>query len=403
MKVLFTFLFLCLSFSIQAQPQKGDFFMGTNAININSTRFSNSDTGQTNLGLSPIFGIFLTDNTLLGARIGANFNLSSRDFFEGNRLLLSGGIFCSQYVGKGKVRGISTLEFNAADRELFGTFRVGPAIFINDFSSVELSYNLNILKGSKSRGVSFFEDNDRFNLGLTLKSFLLNNREGVENLSAINSIKKGVIVAGGSGNLIDSKSTNNSFISASIQYFAKDNLFFRFSGEAFDFKSQSFSNIRFTGKSASVGAGYYHPLNDFFFTKVSVNFSAENSRNLESFANIGRININRSLAAASIGLGAAIFSGRHKFESNVNLRSIKERFKDIGIPSQRALRVTISLDYEYFLSPNLSVTGEVIYRPHHKFHFVSSFSNFPSPDNQLGISQLRISQTASRVGFNWYF
>lgn len=386
MKFHFILLFLLFStLSAFAQPQKGDYFLGASNLSFNHPR-----EGTNVLGLSPTFGVFVGNNTLVGGSLSFSSLLG-----EGNNSQTQVAVFVNQFIGKGRLKGLTSLQVTHVEEVTFTDLQIGAAFFPVDNASINLVYRI-IPFAARNGDFNAFPNNFRPDIGLSMRFFLLRNREEVEPILARNSILGGTKVVGFSGNFEKGRNTNTLLFNGTSKFFLKDNFFVaaNLNGLLFDYRSSSRKNqFAFIPQ---IGAGYYIDIaNDF-----ALRFDA-----LLSVGSVNETSFNRPdvlktrIKSGLISGGFAIFKGRHKIEPTLGVDLFTIKIKDAGAETANAVNFQIKLDYEYFLSKNTSLTGVLTVLPQNTTFRASRFAGsglnsgfFEAENNPFDIA----------IGFNYY-
>ncbi len=384
MKLHFTFLFsLLFVISAFAQPQKGDFFFGTSSLTFNHASENNNI-----VGFMPMFGTFVADNTLVGggiSLIGANGDTQTQL-----------AIFANQFIGKGKVKGLTSLQITSVEGIIFSDFQFGVAFFPADNASINLTYRvLPFVTGNGD--FETFPNEFRPDIGLSMRFFLLRNREEVEPIIARNSIKKGVQAIGLSGSFVKGRNASTLLINGASKTFIKDNLFI-----AANLRSLSFFNSSSTRKNSyaivpQIGAGYYANISEDFALRFDALFSFAATNDVSSFTS--EILKTRTKSAL-VSAGFAIFKGRHKIEPTIGFDFFNISLKDARAETVNAVNFQIKAEYEYFLSKNTSLTGLFTILPVNTTFRPSRFA--ATGDNQYGFYEFENSPFGFVLGFNYY-
>lgn len=407
MKALLTSIFLLFVILSNAQTKKGDLYIGTSVLNYSRNENKENTFTNNSYNLSPSFGVFVADKTLIGVRLSPSIISFTQNNTRQENAFIGWGFFAAQYLGKGKLQGLTGLNFNTNRFQTTSDLRLGGAYFFNDFSAIEFTYNIAVLGRSQSFSeVELFPNGLRPFFGLTLRSFFLRNREGVENLAAVNSIKKGTLSGLLSGRFSDLEESRSYFLSNQFKYFLRDNFFIRPGISLSRSKLKDESLFNFSSFSASLELGYYLPIKDNFFGKFSVGMRGGNSANLRRFFSGGNLSseFETKMTSSEVfsSLGAALFIGRHKIESNINASFIKKKFKEPHFTSRKATNIFVWINYEYFLSANFSITGNLGFFPNQN-RYSSTFSFTDDAELSPIIREDILSNTNLSAGFKWYF
>ncbi len=413
MKTFITLLFLVLSVSLFAQPQKGDFYIGDSNFNFNSIQNTSNGFGgfgdfrQNSLFASPTFGKFITNNTLVGG--GVSY-LSNFSFFSPTSSFLNVNLFCTQYLGKGKLKGLGKISFNSFltrntnSRGIFANdIALGGAYFVNDFTSVELLYNVNFFTTVEGSKTEYFPLGIAPNIGLTLRTFLLRNREGVENLSALNSIKKGTTAIGLSSGLTDNSDQTSRTFDGAFNYFFLDNLYFDAKTSVFYNNIKSIDNLDFTRFDFSLNVGYYLKIEDSLYVRLSMGASyGGQSTDIVGIDGMDNFRTYITDLRWNSELGGAMFFGRHKLEPGFGLRVSNTRLKELDFKSTVDLSPNLFLNYEWFLAQNFAFLASATYRFNDVDYFPTAGIDFETGTIFRDIVGFAQSSGNIGVGFKWY-
>jgi len=385
MKFSFTFLFsLFFVISAFAQPQKGDYFFGTSNIAFNhfgenSNLFSTSTT----------FGAFVKTNTLVGGALTLVGNSDDT--------ATQVAVFVNQFIGKGRVKGLTSFQLTHVDGVTFSDVQLGLAFFPTDNASVNLVYR--VLPFAARKGdFERFPNKFRADIGLSMRFFILRNREKEEAIMARNSIKEGTKVIGLSGNFSQGRNTNVLSYALRSKSFLKDNFFLsaNLGGLSYFTPSSTLKNA-FT-IVPQIGAGYYVDLSENFALHFSALLSLGIVNN-QSFSSSADFLKTRTKSGLIMG-GFAFFKGRHKIEPTIGLDLFTIGIKDAKAESVNAANFQIKAEYEYFLSQNTSLIGQFTVLPQNKTFRASRFA--AEGDNTYGFYDAETNSFSFLLGLNYY-
>ena len=389
MKFHFTILFFLLfAISVFAQPQKGDFSFGnSNFLFQQQTLFGERYSFYR---IVPDFGIFISDNTLVG---GTFTHLTNGDNI--NRTSIS--VFANQYIGKGRLKGLGSLRLSYLDGLTSSNLKIGGAFFPVDNVSIDLVYNISTFSiGNKN--FNLFPNKFRPNIGLSMNFFLLRNRIEQEAIIARNSIKEGIKKIGFLGNFNSEGSANNLLLRGMSKFFLKDNFFIAANLDNFNtFYSSSIDRKNQYTFSPQIGAGYYANLSENFALRFDALFSLT-EENENEFNSNGVIKTRRKNVL--INAGFAIFKGRHKIEPTVGINFYEHSLKDFVARTANDSSLQINVEYEFFLNQRTSLTGTFTALPKDKRYTYSRL--IIEENNDFGLLERDLNTFRFAIGFNYY-
>ena len=407
MKTFITSFLLFFTLSLFAQPQKGDLYVGFSNLgvsNISSSPNALFRIRNTALFVAPSFGKFIGNNTLVGGGFAFNTIFSFTSFRV--------NLFSTQYFGKGRLKGLGQISLNSnlrSDefnrRSIRGEFALGAAYFVNEFTSLQLTYNINIFETIEGLNTEYFTSGIDPNIGLSIRTILLRNREGIENLSALNSIKKGTTLIGTTGGLFTSSFRNSNSINGSFSRFFLDGFYAGmgfFSSRSKDVEDDFItSNLNF-----NLHLGAYFRISEKLYTKFSTELSTGRSINNSRFGfflDQGNPKITTSFLRANSEFALAFFLGRHKLESGAGFRFSSTKMKELSPDRMQDASPNFFIRHEWFLAENFAFTSAFNTRFNDTFYSVG-FTNF-SPSGGQDLDIIEFSQNTLRLtaGFKWYF
>jgi len=413
MKTFFTSLLLLFSVYVFAQPQKGDLYVGFSNLQINrnsQTVAGFTSFSQSLLFFSPNVGKFVTDNTLISGGFSFSNSFFSPLISESGRNRFGLNFLGAQYFGKGKLKGLAQVFFNSnltsnetlnINRSLTGTLGLGGAYFVNDFTSVQLLYDINMFEAQEGQPTEYFSSDLSPNINLGLRTFILRNRAGIENLAAINSIRKSATLIGLSASFRDSGFSRNHSINGQFDYFFLDGLHAGFSLENFSISNKSPSEFVFGNFNTSLNVGYYIGITEKLSTHIFTEVRSQSQTNNIFVANDDRIALKQNAIRWNTELGVAIFLGRHKLEPGLGLRLSNTRFKELSLERSSDISPDIHFRYEWFLAQNFAFTANANYRINDIFYFVNFNPFFTDPDD-LDLFEFSQNRLSLGCGFKWY-
>ena len=412
-----TAFFLFCTIALFAQPQKGDLYVGSSNFRLNSTQnlnFGFPGFNNSFLSFSPSFGKFVADNTL----IGGGFSLFS-SFFprrlgsnSGNSSSFGLRLFSTQYIGKGKLKGLGQLTLNSnlsknefSTRNITGDFALGGAYFINEFTSLQLSYNINIFNLVEGSDIEYLTSGITPRVGLSMRTLLLRNREGIENLSALNSIKKGTMILSTSGGLIVNSPVNSRSVSSAFSYFFADNFYARANFSASRNKNEQ-NEFEFKRINGGLLLGSYFRITKKLYTKLSTELNTRREVRSSQFNFSGTIS-NLSFTTNALywnsEFGLVFFLGQHKLESGIGYRFSNTGVEEIDSRKRRGISPNLFIRHEWFLAENFAFTSAFDLR-YNNVNYSVGFSGFSSTRTEQDLSLVEFSQNTIglNVGFKWY-
>ncbi|MGK0365465.1 MAG: hypothetical protein ACI85O_002531 [Saprospiraceae bacterium] len=409
MKAFITSLFLFFTVCLFAQPQKGDLYFGFSNFQFNHVQNNSIGTirfNQSMLSLSPNFGKFIANNTLISGGFSFSTTVSDLPISPSSRSTFGLNLLCAQYFGKGKLKGLGQVTFysNLTSNELFkrsliSNFALGGAYFVNDFTSIQLLYNINIFRSIESQGTEYFTSDLTPNIGLTFRTFLLLNREGIENLSALNSINRGTKTLRLSAGYQNNSLRNSYSYSGAFDYFFADKLYGSIGLSSFSSKNKTSDSFQSGNFSISLSAGYYFKILERLYGRFSTGINSLSQSNNIFVNNDDRELINQHTLRWNNEISLAFFLGRHKLEPGIGFRLSNTHIREIDLGRLSDLSPKIFLQYELFLAENFALSANANLRMNDVF-YSPAFRTFP----QMTIELTEFSQTPSslNVGFKWY-
>ena len=368
---------------------------------------------QNSLFLAPNFGKFITDNTLVSGGFSLFSNLSRLSVSSTPNNVLGLNFLAAQYFGKGKLRGLGQMSFNAnlsentfsnLRRSLNGDFEFGGAYFVNEFTSLQLLYRINIFMAQEGLDTQYFSSGVAPNLGLSLRTFLMRNREGIENLSALNSIKKGATTISLSSRFRNDANSNLLSFSCGLSYFFADNFFANVGISAS--KSKNDLNISdFSNSNFALGAGYYLRIVDKIYGKLSTRINRESQYSNFFIVGMEDITNDRNAVRWNTEIGAAFFLGRHKLEPGIGLRLSNTQIQGFDFDPLTDFSPSLFINYEWFLAQNFALATSANLRFNEVFYTVGRFSFSPSEPEETMVRVFDFTQNRNTLsfGFKWYF
>lgn len=417
MKLLFTFLFGFITFSLFAQPRKGDLFLGTSNFHFSDNKpvARNNGVRISQLTVSPEFGLMLDNHFLIGASLGYGLMRQSQSgsepfqassfaasafgtyYFMQKRLtpFLSSRINISSLRSESFSRNIDAIQWNTA---------LGLAFYVVENTALELSYDV-ALYDRLSREKPWLPADFRPRIGLTFRQYLFRNREGIENLRAVRYVGKGVTLLSGSGNFNVSEETTRLAFTPAVRYFFADRLYGNLGSFCSFMKARKdfpdpLSNNRFLSLNAAIGIYVPAKKNVLYFLyelsgKISRSDPGVLLREMNSFVGLdGRVDV----AAAGGRAGLAIFADRHKIEPTFALlrnRATAEGAEDLV---QNYTETTAALDYEFFVNKQLSFNANFSYSPRQRNIFFEATPDF----TDFNVRTHKRKTVDFNFGFKWY-
>jgi len=415
MKTFITSLFLFFTISLFAQPQKGDLYVGPSSFRFNRTNniFNGfSGISQSFITASPTFGKFIADNTLVSGGLLFSTNLANALSPITSTPFLGINLFGAQYFGKGKLKGLSQFSLRAdlvesdfRRRQFTGDLGLGGAYFVNEFTSVQLLYSINVFTAVEGFSTDYFSNGIDPNIGLSLRTFLLRNREGIENLTALNSIKKGTSVLGLNSGLLLSPPSNSKAINASFSYFFLDN-FYAQAGFVASKNENSLTEFDFANLEAGLELGAYFRLTEKLYARLSTNIRGQRMKRAPFFnftSEPSEEGLTTNFMRWNSELGLVLFLGRHKLEPGVGYRVSNTVLKELSSEKNIDVSPNLFIRYEWFLAENFAFTAnfDARYQDVNYFVGVIDFSNPEMP--VLGVSEFIQKNMNLGLGFKWYF
>ena len=384
MKFHFTLLFsLLFLVSVFAQPQKGDYFFGSSGLS-----FNHAGEDSNLFGVTPTFGAFVANNTLVGGSLAIVGN--------GNDSQTQTAIFVNQFIGKGRLKGLTSLQLTHVEGITFSDIQIGAAFFPVDNASINLVYRIYPF-ATGDGDFEAFPNDFRPDIGLSMRFFFLRNREQTEEISARNSIKEGTKAIGGLGSFIKGNNTNTLLINGTSKYFLKDNFFLTANLRGVSYFYPNSSRRNQYAIVPQIGAGYYANISEDFALRFDALFSfAAENQNIFSTSSVLKTRTKSGLISA----GFAIFKGRHKIEPSIGVDFFTIGLKDLQAESVNAANFQIKAQYEYFLSQNTSLTGLFTVLPKNKTFRASRFATTGNSD--YGFYDFENSSFNFVIGFNYY-
>ena len=411
MKTIITSLFLFCAISLFAQPQKGDIYVGFSNLNfVNSHRvddFGFSEFSQSSLSISPTFGKFITNNTLIGGGFSFFTGFSSPTSSVTSTSSFGLNFLSAQYFGKGKFKGLGQFTLNSnltrndfADtgRSLTSNLGLGGAYFVNKFTSLQLLYSINLFSANERLGTEYFVRGVAPNIALTLRLFLLRNREGIENLSALNSIKKGTRNLSVSARLSDFDSSYSHSFGGAFNYFFTDNLYGNVGLASSLSKGEQFIS-RFSSLDFSISTGYYLRVTDRFYGKFALGMKNESRFSKFLFDGVENINSDMNAVRWNMDLGVAFFLGRHKLEPGIGVRISNTRLNQLGPERLRDVSSRMFINYEWFLAENFAFSANTNIQINNISYFILNNTIALPVENVFEFSR---NDTNLNIGFKWY-
>lgn len=369
--------------SVFAQPQKGDYFLGSSNISFNHFGEDNNL-----FVIAPTFGAFVANNTLVGGSVALLGNSSDTQ--------TQVAIFVNQFFGKGKLKGLTSFQLTNVDKVTFSDIQIGAAFFPVDNASINLVYRV-LPFAARNGDFEMFPNQFRPDIGLSMRFFLLRNREEVEPILARNSIKAGTKKIGLSGNFERRSSTNSLILNETNKFFVKDRFFLEANfGAALYAYPLSDRRMQYAFVPQFGGGYYVNIAKDFalkFGARLSLGMTNENQLNTSDL-------LKTRLKSGLINAGFAIFKGRHKVEPTVGVDLFTVSVKDTDAESVSAANVQIEVEYEYFLSKNTSLTGLFTALPKNKTFRASRFAG--QGDTTYGFYDFERNSFNFVLGFNYY-
>jgi len=411
MKTFITSLFLLFTIGLFAQPQKGDLYVGFSNLRFSNNTITNdngfSSLNRSTFSMSPLYGKFVADNTLVGGGFSFFTSLSDLSSGDTNINLFGLNLLVAQYFGKGKLKGLSQVSFNSnlisnefsnVKRSINGNLGLGGAYFLNEFTSVQLLYRINLFSAIEGNDIEYFVNDLNPNIGLSIRTFLLRNREGIENLSALNTIKQGTKTLNLTAGILNNDEFYSHSYGGAFNYFFVDNFYGNIGLSSFLNKNNERTS-RFSSFNLSLNLGYYLAISEDFYIKLGAGIETENRFSQFNSNNIEIINTDTHIRRLNTELGTAIFLGRHKLEPGIGFRMSGTKLKQLGDEVVNDFSPSIFINYEWLLAGNFAFSTNLNYQINNVSYFVFS-SNSPFIESE--IFEIIQNNLSLNVGFKWY-